>query len=78
MKELTNKKFRKKVKRLGGTIEYPTCCVNFPKNFRIYTKKEALALLDVLIQDVYPENSYSISVTEPYIALREAIKRGLQ
>lgn len=72
---MTEKKFRKLVKSLGGTIEDPQCCVEFPDSLRIDTKKEALDLMSVLIHDSYPDNSYSIAIDTPYKALKEFIKK---
>ena len=76
---MTEKKFIKAVKRLGGNIIYPSCIVDFP-NPRIETKKDALDLLDILrtasqLGDTSRE--YTVNLDEPLDAIKAAIKRGV-
>ena len=78
---MTEKKFLKAVKRLGGTIDYPSCIVDFP-NPRIETKKDALDLLDVLRNancfDGWESGvQYTVNLDKPLDAIKAAIKRGL-
>ncbi|MDR2965218.1 MAG: hypothetical protein LBU88_05535 [Treponema sp.] len=75
---MTDKAYEKKVKSLGGVAEYPSCTVDFPKDFRINTKKEALDLMDILISnETKSGNLYTVTLNEPFTALREFMERVL-
>jgi hypothetical protein len=69
---MTEGKYRKTVERLGGAIS-SIGVVDFPDTLRINSKKDALDLMDVLIN----VGDFTISLDTPFEKLREAIKRGI-
>ena len=69
----TEKQYRAKIKNLGGTID-GGLGVEWPEIFRLKTKRDAIDILDVLIQDTGLENYYTIDLDEPLIALKRFIK----
>jgi hypothetical protein len=72
---MTEKKFLETVKKLGGTA-HPFGTVDFPESLRINNKKEAIDLLDILINssNLTDGIEYSVTLDEPLKALRAAIK----
>jgi len=75
---MTEKKYKKIAKRLGGKIYKPSCVVDFPETFRITTTEEALDLLKFLLPDSEEVNHFTVNQDIPLKALRRAIKRGLE
>jgi len=69
---MTEGKYRKTVERLGGVIT-PIGVVDFPDTLRINNKKDALDLMDVLINT----GDFTVSLDTPFEKLREAIKRSI-
>ena len=75
---MTAKKMQDIVTRLGGKVEYPACTIKFPGTFRLKNKSDALDLMDILINDKDTEGrDYTMNLTEPFNALRIAIKKGV-
>jgi hypothetical protein len=73
---MTEKKYRETVKRLGGVIN-TSCVVNFPDTLRIYTKKDAIDLLDVLLSEGEENEHFTVNLDTPFKELKTAIKRGI-
>jgi len=69
---MTDRKYRETVERLGGAIT-PIGVVDFPDTLRINSRKDALDLMDVLINT----GDYTVSLDTPFEKLKEAIKRGI-
>jgi len=69
---MTEARYRKTVEGLGGAIS-SVGVVNFPDTLRINNKKDALDLMDVLINT----GDFTVSLDTPFEKLREAIKRGI-
>jgi hypothetical protein len=74
--KMTEKKYRKTVKRLGGIIT-PSCIVDFPDTFRIKNKRGAINLLNIIL---YANDdtigNYTVNLDTPLEKLKAAIKRG--
>jgi len=75
---VTEKNYRNIIFKYGGAISDPGCCVDFPDTLRITTKSEALDLLDIMIHDVHPPRTYTVSLDPLFRALRAAVKKGLE
>jgi len=74
---MTEKKYRETVERLGGAIT-PIGVVDFPDTLRISNKKDALNLLDVLINaNDNLSGGFTVNLDTPFEKLKEAIKRGI-
>ena len=76
-KTMTEEKYREIVKRLGGEIGNPSCCVDFPDTLRITNKKDALDLLNILMGEGKEVEHFTITQEAPFKALMTAIERGI-
>ena len=76
---MTEKKYRKTILKLGGTIKEPALIVDFPDTLRINSKGEAVDLLDILINNCHPQsgNIYTVDLDVPFMVLKRAIKKGV-
>jgi len=72
---MTEKKYLKKVKRLGGDI-LSGCVVDFPDTLQIKTKKDAIDIIDIMRygNDLDTDLQYTVNLDTPLEKLKEAIK----
>ena len=76
---MTEKKYRETILKLGGTIKEPALIVDFPDTLRINSKSEAVDLMEILINNYYPQsrNIYTVDLDVPLMALKRAIKKRM-
>ena len=81
---MTEKALRKKILKLGGTIQKGNLLVSFPDTLRINNRQEALNALEIMryCDDLEgPEEekkpSYTLSLDEPLDALIDAIQKKI-
>ena len=74
---MTEKKFRGIVERLGGTISNPSCIVSFPDTLRINSRKDALDIMDILLQEGEQVRHFTVNLDSPFKELKNAIARGV-